>query len=263
MNNRDTNKKNKEDTFLYKYKNDDKYKAKVQLIGYAIFIIFAIIYINISNIGRNYDYNNSVSNNSNQNKDIDNINLLNDIQDNYNYLVDVKFSKKNDNNIVDNYNYTYSGKRYKDNTIIERNISNNKSTFYKIEDEYYTKENDDYNFIDSSVVYDLISSKYIELDDIKKLVKKANLDHVTTGSNGINNYKYSLLVRNIIQSYKGEDLINIDVNIENDVLNININYDNLFKIIDKNIDSCNISYKYTDIGKVEEFIIIDNNDNKK
>ena len=258
------NNKNKEDTFWYKYKYDEKYKAKIQLIGYAVFIVFVIIYINIANIGRNYEYNNVVNNEvDNQENYKDDSNLLDEINNNYNFLVDVKVTKKSENGLYSEMNYSYSGKRYVDNTIINKTVSNNKSVFYKIDDEYYIKENNEYKFIDNSLIYDIINKKYIELFDVKKLIKKASLDHVTTESNGIDNYKYNLLVRDIIQSYKGDDIINIDVNIENDILNINIIYDNLFKQISDDVIKCSINYKYTDINKIEKFVIIDKEDDKK
>ena len=246
-------------SFWNKYKNDNKYKAKVQLSLYVVFIVLVIIYINVTNIGNNYNYDNSVNNIGNDLNDGDvDTNLFDNISNNYNYSVSVFFSEKNNDSILEK-KYGYSGKRYKDNIIINKSIDNNTSTYYKIEDEYYANYNGEYKFIDNSVIYDLVNRKYIELDYVKKLIKKATLDHVTNKSNGNNNYKYSLLVRDIIQTYKGEDVINIDINIEEQVLKIDIDYSSLFKQMDENILICKISYEYTNIDKVEEFSIINDN----
>ena len=40
---------NQEQSFFKRMKNDSKYKAKVELTGYAIFIIVLIIFLNIFN----------------------------------------------------------------------------------------------------------------------------------------------------------------------------------------------------------------------
>ena len=48
----------------------------------------------------------------------------------------------------------------------------------------------------------------------------------------------------------------INVVIENNMVSINIDYTNLLKIVDSNIVSCVVNYKYENIGKVEEFTII-------
>ena len=248
-------------SFWYKYKNDKKYEAKVQLTAYVVIIVIIIIYVNVSNVGSNYNYNNN-SNVTGEEKSLvdsnNNGSVLDVINDNYNYSVSVSITKKvDDGNSDEKISYEYSGKKYKNNTIIDKNVSNDKVTYYKIEDEYYFRENDEYKYIDSSVVYDLVDNKYIELNDVKKMIKKASLEHVTSGSNGKSNYKYTLLVRNVVQTYKGDDAVNLEVDFSGKNLNINIDYTNLFKQMFNDISDCKISYEYTDIDSVDEFTIID------
>ena len=45
--------------------------------------------------------------------------------------------------------------------------------------------------------------------------------------------------------------------IENDIVSIIADYTNLLKITDNNMLECIVSYSYKDINKVEEFTIID------
>ena len=55
----DDNEKNvKKESFWYKYKNDKKYNAKIQLVVYALFIIIVVVYVNTSHVGNNYNYDN-------------------------------------------------------------------------------------------------------------------------------------------------------------------------------------------------------------
>ena len=65
----DNNSKESKQSFFQKFKNDKKYRAKVQLIGYTVFIVFLIVFINVSNVGNNYSYNSVDNNNLNTNND--------------------------------------------------------------------------------------------------------------------------------------------------------------------------------------------------
>ena len=155
-------------------------------------------------------------------------------------------------------NYIYSGKRNGDNTTIDRKNDNKLESFYKISDEYYEKNGEEYKFIDSSLVYDTISYKYIELDSIMKLLKKASLDHVENTPDGESNYTYNLLVRDVVKSYNGDDAVSINVHVNDYNLTIDSDYTNLFKRIYDDFTMCKIKYVFSNIGKVEKFVIIDN-----
>ena len=70
----------KKESFFSKYKNDSRYKAKVQLLGGTLFILFLVVWINISSIG-NTGYLNEVANLINDTPN-ENINLINEIKNN-------------------------------------------------------------------------------------------------------------------------------------------------------------------------------------
>ena len=253
----DDNEKNvKKESFWYKYKNDKKYNAKIQLVVYALFIIIVVVYVNTSHVGNNYNYDNSIDSNGKISENSVG-NVLDNINSNYNYLVEMNAKIKKDNNHDEDVKYTYKGKSVDENMIIE---INNSETFYKVSSEYYIKNEDNYKFIDVSTVYELISYKYIELDSVKKFIKKAILDHVDE-EDVIANYSYNLLVKDVIQSYNGEDVVPIKINVVNNVYTIEIDYSNLFKEMYNDIVFCNIKYTYSDVNNVEKFVIIENNEN--
>lgn len=285
-NKEENNSENK--SFFEKLKIDKKYKAKVELTGYAIFIVVLVIFLNISNIGNNYNYsdNNVVSDNEKTEVDIDeeNSDLLESLDNNYSYDIKVEVKKgssdssqnkdaetgqnqdsdaneKQNNGDADSLGeiktVSYNGKSYNDNVIINKSFDNNNMTYYKVGSEYYTKDGDNFNVVDINSVYDLLDAKYIEIAGVKEYIEKASLDHYTNYSSGKKEYVYNLKVSDVINSFKGDDLVEIDVIIENDTINVKIDYSNLIKINDDSVIECLVTYVYKDIDKVEEFVIIE------
>ncbi len=254
----DNNSKESKQSFFQKFKNDKKYRAKVQLIGYTVFIVFLIVFINVSNVGNNYSYNSVDSNLRDNVNDVldDDSNLFEDIDDNYSYNVDVVLKTKDSNNNDVESKVNYNGDSYRDNLVINKVYDNVNSTYYKVGDEYYYKELDEFKLAVLDDIYNLIDAKYIEFSSVNKYIDKAGLDHFTDYSSGKKEYVYDLLVRDVILSYKGEDTVPINVVIDNNIVSISIDYTNLLKNIDNNIVSCVVNYKYENIGKVEEFTII-------
>ena len=248
------NKEKEKESFISRFKKDKVYNAKVQLVGYVVFIVIVVIYVNVSHIDKNYDYNNVINNKSRvSNNDV--VSLFSELNDNYLYDVTVNYKIK-----TDSVSEKYNGKRYKDNMTIKRTIGDKEEEFYKISDEYYSKVLDNYKYIDVDTVYENISFKYIELDSVMKLIKKANLEHAGNKSNSEFDYTYNLFVKDIVQSFTGEDVIVINVNSSTSEVTIEIDYSPLFKEINSDISECNIKYVYSNINKVEEFVIIENNE---
>ena len=285
-NKEENNSENK--SFFEKLKTDKKYKAKVELTGYAIFIVVLVIFLNISNIGNNYNYSdiNVVSDNEKTEVDIDeeNSDLLESLDNNYSYDIKVEVKKgssdssqnkdaetvqnqdsdaneKQNNGDADSLEeiktVSYNGKSYDNNIVINKSFDNNNMTYYKVDKEYYTKDGDKFNVVDINSVYDLLDAKYIEIAGVKEYIEKASLDHYTNYSSGKKEYVYNLKVSDVINSFKGDNLVEIDVIIENDTINVKIDYSNLIKINDDSIIECLVTYVYKDIGKVEEFVIIE------
>lgn len=243
--------------FFQRYKEDKKFNAKVQLVGYGVLILLVIVFLNISNMN-SLGYNNVSDTNSNSsvedNNSIDKISLLEKINNNYEYDINVDVTKS-DGNIV---SYRYYGKSYNSNIILNKYFDNTNNVYYGKDGFYYIKnEVNEYGLIDNSVVFDLVDSNYIELDDVLEFINKASLDHVLDSSNGDKESVYNVLVRDIVISNKTDEVVTINVSEKEDKLNIGIDYTNLISVLDTNISSCKISYVYSNIGKVSEFKIVE------
>lgn len=240
--------------FYEKMKTDKRYNAKVQFIGYGVFILLIIIFLNVNGVSNgniSNTINDSVINNINDNEEVqeDNNSLLEIIDNNYSYDINISCMKGEEE-----FNYRYYGKSYDKNIEINKEIDSVVSTYYEVDGYYYgLNENGEYGLLKSDVIYDLVDYKYIELDEVISLIRKANLNHVLNSSNGNKEEVYNLLVRDLVISNKSDDVIVINVIEEDGKLSIDIDYSNLLKVFDSSISSCKVSYVYTDIGSVLEF----------
>lgn len=273
MNKKEEQKKENKKESLTKKLKDKKYKAKLELIiGFSLIIVL-LIYANITGVGNNYDYNNTTNTLNNINEETETFNM-NSLTNNYTYNIEVYLTKQEqkeeitdkDNNenttneqppVLTEYTYNYNGKRYKENTIINKLSNNVTTTYYKVEDKYYIKNNETYTLFEESNIYDLIEEKYLSLENIKEYITTASLDHTTNYSNGNISYVYDLKVKDIIKNYTDDKSVKIEINIENNLPIIVIDYSNLLNTIDNTINECKVTIKYTDINKIEEFTIIE------
>lgn len=263
-------KEEKKESLFKKYKTDKKYKAKIQLIGYGLFILLVIIYVNISSMNSSTGSNiTTIKNNINQTETEKNTeeekksNLLNKINNNYEFETKITITTKKEEQ-EEKKELSYSGKRSKNNTEINKKTMDNTNTFYKVDSRYYTKINDTYQIIKSEEIYDTLEKEYIEWEYIKEYIEKSSLDHITEYSSGKKEYVYHLKVKDIIKSHPEIDEIEINITEENDILTIEFNYTNLIKALSKEIDECKMQTTYKNIGKVEDFIVIEetNTDNQ-
>ena len=258
---KEKDKDTKKESFKEKLK-DKKYKAKLELIiGFGLIIIL-FIYTSVSGVSSNYNYNSTtIPTTPNEEETF----ILDEITNNYSYEINISLTRidnKEDTDIDGNltqYNYSYTGKTYENNTIINKIVDNTTTTYYQIDNEYYTQTNSAYTLADIDNIYDLIEQKYLSLTTIKEYISSATLDHTTNYSNGNTSYVYNLPVKEIIKTYTEDNNIKIEINVENDIPIINIDYTNLLNAIDNslNVNECQVTFKYTDINEVEEFTIIE------
>lgn len=236
------------ENFFKKMKEDKKYNAKVQLIGYGVFILIIVVFLNVgSMVGGN-------STGVLENDIIEEVNIIDEIDNNYEYNINISLSKGEE--LVNN--YRYYGKRYNGNKEINKEVGEVVSSYYKVNDYYYVMNGEELSFVDLNVIYDLVDSKYIELDNVMEMVDKASLDHVVDDSLGNNESVYNLYVKDMVISVKNDDVISFNVKEVDDKLLIDVDYTNLIKVFDESVTSFKVSYEYFNVGDVEEFSVIKN-----
>ena len=234
------------ENFFKRMKEDKKYNAKVQLIGYGVFILIIVVFLNVGSL---------VGSNSTgvlENDIIEEVNIIDEIDNNYEYNVNVSLVKGED--LISNYHYY--GKRANDNQEINKEVGEVVSSYYKVNDYYYVMNEEELSFVDSNVIYDLVDSKYVELDDVLEMINKASLDHVVDNSDGSNESVYNLYVKDMVISVKNDDVISFNVKEVDNKLLIDVDYTNLIKVFDESVTSFKVSYEYFNVGDVEEFSVI-------
>ena len=234
------------ENFFKKMKEDKKYNAKVQLIGYGVFILIIVVFLNVgSMVGGN-------STGVLENDIIEEVNIIDEIDNNYEYNINISLSKGEE--LVNN--YRYYGKRYNGNKEINKEVGEVVSSYYKVNDYYYVMNGEELSFVEKNIIYDLVDSKYVELDDVMVMIDKASLDHVVDDSLGNNESVYNLYVKDMVISVKNDDIISFNVKEVDDKLLIDVDYTNLIKLFDESVTSFKVSYEYFNVGDVEEFSVI-------
>ena len=254
-------KNNEELSFFEKYKTDKKFNAKVQLIGYGIFILILIVFLNISSLGNNSSSNitsfkNSTNNHQQSKIDNQQINLLQKLSNNYEYDIKAKITTKRDDN-KETKEVEYYGKSAKNNMEIIKKVDNTTINYYKVDNRYYTKEGNNFTLIKDNEIYNILEKEYVELNYIKEYIEKSSLDHKTEYSNGKKEYVYHMKVKEIIKSYPEIDEIEINITEEDNTLTIKIDYITLMKALNMKIEECEVTYTYKNINTTEDFTIIE------
>ncbi len=252
---------NKFSEFIEKYKTDEKYRAKTKLIGYGIFIAILILIVDIASINSSsseniISLNKEKNSETNEKEVLTEENLLNRINDNYEYIIQIHLSKENEEDI------TYTGKRYKEDIEINKTYQSTTEKYIKNKEKYYRENNGQYEEITPTTIFDKVSEKYIQLSEVKTLISKAILNHETKYSTGKKEYVYDLKVKDIIKSHQDLDTIEITVTEENNTLTIETDITKLLEKENKEIKKCFITYKYENIGNIEQFNNINGTEEK-
>lgn len=203
--------------FLKKWNSDSRFKTKIKLSLYTLFVVFVAIFA-VS--GRDNSPINTFEDNLNQEKDQINNNQTENsnntiekinIPDEYKYKINITINEMT---------YQYIGNKNKLKETIVKKTSQTETNYIYENGEYY-KENDNKNYLLTSKeeVYDVIDYSYLELNTINQYLSKAEKKE----------NEYRVYLKDIILGTDNQKYI-IITKIEN---KINIDYTNLFNYFDK------------------------------
>ena len=198
------------DEFKEKWNKDLRYRTKIKLSLYTLFVVFVAIFA-ISNrppeeVELNNQFNNSINNNQN------NINLIN-IPNEYKYTININ---------INDVEYQYIGTK----TIQRENITKkdeNTITNYIYENNNYYKEE----------IYDIINYNYIDLETINTYLSKSEK----------NENQYLVYLKDIILGNNSNEYITIST-IQNE---INIDYTKLMHYFNQEINQYLVNIKIENI----------------
>ena len=197
--------------FYTKWKNDNKYRTKIKLIAYVIFVVVVSIYA----ISLNKNSNEKINNTTNIKNDViknNNSNTIN-ILEKYSYKININI----DNNI-----YSYNGRIDQNEEYITKETNNEITNYRYFNNEYYVLIDNNYELTTKEEVYDIVNYNYINLNNINKYLSKAEKE----------GNRYRVYVKDIILDSLSDDYFVITINNNS----INIDYTNLYKQYNSQIE---------------------------
>ncbi len=220
-------------SFIKKIKTSKKYRSKLELSSYGIFILIVIIFVNVSSLKTNsYNYTKKELDTKKQNETL----TYKSINEKYNANIKVTITNKETTTAKD-----YEINKNYDATTIKK-LDNN--TEYKIVDngEFYTSNDE---VVEEKEIFDLIPYKYLNIKSIKEYIEKGTVDYTTKYSSGVELTSYKVMIKDLLPDNITEDYITINITTEEEKITIDIDYTNLLK--NDNIDTCNVKIIYTNI----------------
>ncbi len=188
------------DIFIEKWKNDNKFRAKIKLLLYGIFIVIVTIYAASLNPINNID-----------NEDIE------ETSENINTNVIPKVNNYNYRIKIDDDEYWYYIKETDNKKEIVKEINGEKYNYLYEDNNYYKEVNNNYIKININEVYDILEYSYLDIDNINAYLEKAE-------NNG---QEYLVYLKDVILSNETNDYFVILINDKQ----ISIDYTPLLKEI--------------------------------
>lgn len=200
--------------FMEKWNSEPKFKTKVKLSLYTIFVVFVSIFAistkgNVStNEFKQENDNNGISDKQEKNDDIIKI------PSKYNYKINVT---------IDESKYIYIGTKENNKETIKKEVNNVITNYIYENNSYYKEDDGNYILTSKDEVYDIVDYNYLKLETINEYISKSTK----------NGNQYLVYLKDIILGNDSEEYIIITLN-EN---KINIDYTVLIKNFDKNINN--------------------------
>lgn len=214
--------------FINNWNNDPKFKVKIKLTLYSLFVLIVSIYAIVSsrynNITNTYYQDDAKLNNQLESEE-------NEIKENdfkipekYNYIINISI-----NDTI----YLYEGTITQTRETIKKNSSNIETKYIYQNEKYYKAGTESYLLTTKEEVYDIIDKSFLKLETIEKYLK------ISTKKEEIN----IVYLKDIILGNESEEYISIKLN---DNI-IKIDYTALMNLFDDSVKKCIVEITINEI----------------
>lgn len=199
--------------FIEKWKNEPKFKTKIQLGLYTLFVVVVAVFA-VSTRGNEPIDTPIFEKEEKESEDKIEDNFSIEIPQEYNYTKNITINTEE---------YQYTGhKNDEQETINKISIDETIEYLYK-NDNYYKNEDDTYILTTKEEIYNEINPNYLKLETINQYLTKAKLE----------NNSYIVYLKDIILANDSEEFIKITI--ENN--KTSIDYTSLMKLFDETINN--------------------------
>ena len=198
--------------FIEKWNSEPKFKTKVKLGLYTLFMIVVSIFA--LSTGRNVPVENtSLLDDKINNKE--NIVKIN-VPEKYNYTINITINENN---------YQYTGKKQRNAEQITKIINDTSTDYLYQGNNYYEKIDEEYMITTKDEVYNIIDYNYLNLDTINQYLSKSKIE----------NKKNIVYLKDIILGNTSEEYITISI--DDNIVNVDYTalMNNFNKSVEKNI----------------------------
>ena len=206
--------------FMKKWKEDRKFRTKIKLLAYTLFVVIVSIYaFTLDNNTDTSLINDLKENNTTKQNNKETIK----IPEEYEYTIKIN---------IDDKEYKYIGKKMLDREYISKVIDNKTINYMYKDNKYYIEDEmkiDNYMITTKDEVYDIINYNYINLKTINEYLSSSKKD----------SDQYLVYLKDIILGNDSEEYFVININDKK----IFIDYTVLMKQFNKNINKYQVIFE--------------------
>ena len=204
---------------INKWKSDSKYRAKMQLLLYSLFVVLVTVFVAI-NTPNNIP--NNEENTSNETEEVENESIIK-ITDKMNYQIKV--------NVNDSKECLYKIEKSASEEKITKEVDNEVTNYILKNNEFYKDIDGIPTKVTKNDIYDLIDYDYLKLENINLYLSKAKKE----------NNNYLVYLKDIILTETdNSDYFVIMINNKN----VSIDYTPLMKLFNNSTEKCKVNITF-------------------
>lgn len=199
--------------FIEKWKTDSRFKAKIKLGLYTLFVLFVAILAFSNNNGKTVE--NITDEYQEKDEQTNDTETMISVTEEYDYTISVTINEDV---------YNFEGSKTKEKETITKIFNETENKYIYINNKYYKDDSGIYILTKEENIFEPINKNYIEIDTINEYLKNSKKE----------NGKHIVYLKDIILGNSSDDYIIITIS--GNKKNINIDYTMLMKYFDNNTE---------------------------